>query len=114
MRRGSPALTTAQPCSTPQSFPRAQGRHESVAPLDQVFQQGPVHVAIHPGADPAPVPDVGCAKESNLVDQELLETILGLHRDTRTAAVNLEHRECFLADPEIGVPPGLDLGDLSQ
>src|SRR5437899_3031282 len=104
-------LTAAHPCSSRRSFRLALGRGEAVAPLHQVFQQAPVHLAIHPGADPATVADIGRAKESNLVDQELLKTIRRLHRDGRTAMVKLKHGEGFLPDAKIGMPPGLDFGN---
>src|SRR6267143_2709027 len=101
-------LTAALPCPSRRSFRQALGSIEAVAPFDQVFQQAPVHLAIHPGADPATVADIGCAKESNLVEQEWLDTIRSFHRDGRTATVELEHSEGFLPDPKIGMPPGLD------
>src|SRR5437667_6112430 len=104
-------LIATRPCASRRSFRPAPGSVEAVAPFDQVFQQAPVHLAIHPGADPATVADVGGAKESNLVDQERLNTIRRFHRDRRTATVELEHSEGFLPDPKIGMPPGLDFRD---
>src|SRR6267142_3415717 len=91
------------PRSSRRSFRPAPGSVEAVAPFDQVFQQAPVHLAIHPGADPATVADVGGAKESNLVDQERLDTIRRFHRDRRAATVELEHSEGLLPDPKIGM-----------